>query len=434
MVTEQAGPAAEQEEQQQEEAEAAAAPGAETPADKNTTAAASGTEDSTVGEAPDTVKPTGESVSDSDAGTQDTTADDEKKAAVQKVQALIDALPETVTVENAESVGAQLEAIEAAMAELTEEQTDQLNMARYAALCAAAVALTAEQNGEHVHPICGASCTEVHENVTWTGVSELTNNMAEGNYYLTGNITLTEVWAPVNNVNLCLNGYNIEYTPVKNNTDADRYAIDVKDGVTVSLCDAHGSGTVNSTKNSWNSCVRAWLGTINLYDGVTLSAYNTGVSINAGGRFNMYGGTVTGKNWGVNVAEGYFAMHSGEISGSESYGGVYVSGYNTTEFTGSPLHCPAYVQNPVLPVPAHPEWFWRLPWCRYSPSSPGPESCISAAPVTTAIRSFAAYLHPGLPHRSCFCSTGQRLPIRLLPCQPPGILCLHLLYHTALFS
>ena len=333
VVTEQAGPAAEQEEQQQEEAEAAAAPGAETPADKNTTAAASGTEDSTVGEAPDTVKPSVESVSDSDAGTQDTTADDEKKAAVQKVQALIDALPETVTVENAESVGAQLEAIEAAMAELTEEQTDQLNMARYAALCAAAVALTAEQNGEHVHPICGASCTEVHENVTWTGVSELTNNMAEGNYYLTGNITLTEVWAPVNNVNLCLNGYNIEYTPVKNNTDADRYAIDVKDGVTVSLCDAHGSGTVNSTKNSWNSCVRAWLGTINLYDGVTLSAYNTGVSINAGGRFNMYGGTVTGKNWGVNVAEGYFAMHSGEISGSESYGGVYVSGYNTTEFT-----------------------------------------------------------------------------------------------------
>ena len=320
---------------EQKEAEAAAAPGAETPVDKSTTAAAPGTEDSTAGEAPDTVKPTGESVSDSDAGTQDTTADDEKKAAVQKVQALIDALPETVTVENAESVGAQLEAIEAAMAELTEEQTDQLNMARYAALCAAAVALTAEQSGEHVHPICGASCTddEVHGNVTWTGVSELTNNMAAGNYYLTGNITLTQVWAPVNNVNLCLNGYNIEYTPVKNNTGADGYAIDVEKGVTVSLCDAHGSGTVNSTKNSWNSCVRAWLGTINLYDGVTLSAYNTGVSINAGGRFNMYGGTVTGKNWGVDVSEGYFAMHGGEISGSESYGGVYVSGYKTTEFT-----------------------------------------------------------------------------------------------------
>ena len=100
-----AAPAAEPEEQQeadsaaeQEEAEAAAAQGEETSSDKSTT----------VGEAPDTVEPSVESVSDSDAGTQDTGADDEKKAAVQKVQALIDALPETVTVENAESVRAQL--------------------------------------------------------------------------------------------------------------------------------------------------------------------------------------------------------------------------------------------------------------------------------------------------------------------------------------
>ena len=105
--------AAEPEEQQvavpaaeQKEAEAVAALGEETPADKSTTAATPGTEDPTAGEAPDTVKSTGESISDNDAGTQDIAADDEKKAAVQKVQALIDALPDEVTVENAESVGA----------------------------------------------------------------------------------------------------------------------------------------------------------------------------------------------------------------------------------------------------------------------------------------------------------------------------------------
>ena len=46
------------------------------------------------GEAPDTVKPTGESISGNDTGTQDTGTDDEEKAAVQKVQALIDALPD----------------------------------------------------------------------------------------------------------------------------------------------------------------------------------------------------------------------------------------------------------------------------------------------------------------------------------------------------
>ena len=120
-----AAPAAEPEEQQvavpaaeQKEAEAAAAPGEETPSDKSTT----------VGEAPDTVEPSVESVSDSDAGTQDTSADDEKKAAVQKVQALIDALPDEVTVENAESVGAQLEAIDEAMESLTKEQIAELDM------------------------------------------------------------------------------------------------------------------------------------------------------------------------------------------------------------------------------------------------------------------------------------------------------------------
>ena len=132
---------AEQEEQQetdsaaeQEEAEAAAAPGEETPADKSTTAATPGTEDSTAGEAPDTVEPSVESVSDSDAGTQDTSADDEKKAAVQKVQALIDALPDEVTVENAESVGAQLEAIDEAMESLTKEQIAELDMTRLHAI------------------------------------------------------------------------------------------------------------------------------------------------------------------------------------------------------------------------------------------------------------------------------------------------------------
>lgn len=87
-----------------------------------------GTEDSTAGEAPD------KSVSDSDASTQDTSADDEKKAAVQKVQALIDALPDEVTVENAESVGAQLEAIDEAMESLTKEQIAELDMTRLHAI------------------------------------------------------------------------------------------------------------------------------------------------------------------------------------------------------------------------------------------------------------------------------------------------------------
>ena len=203
VVTEQqeqqeADSAEEQEEQQeavpvteQKKAEAAAAPGEETSSDKSTTA----------GEAPDTVDPSAESVSDNDAGTQDTGADDEKKAAVQKVQALIDALPETVTVENAESVGAQLEAIAEAMDSLTEEQIAALNMERFDAICAALNAPMTVAEGEHTHFLCGKdTCNEVGGHTetdkviftAWNDESKLPK--AVGNYYLMNDVTLSSAY------------------------------------------------------------------------------------------------------------------------------------------------------------------------------------------------------------------------------------------------
>ena len=227
---------------EQKEAEAAVAPGEETSSDKSTTAEAPGTEDSTA-----------ESVSDSDAGTQDTgAADDEKKAAVQKVQALIDALPETVTVENAESVSAQLEAIDEAMAELTEEQCEELNMTRLHAISEALNAPMTVAEGEHIHCLCGKEHHDVVNHTTdsqmtftklWMdngilkiGDTELTATVTQdkgyfdqgqnvtcyelpaGNYYLGSPITLdypiyiASYYATASaskDVKLCLNGYTI---------------------------------------------------------------------------------------------------------------------------------------------------------------------------------------------------------------------------------
>ena len=60
----------------------------------------------------------------------------------------------------------------------------------------------------HEHPLCGASCShsgDTHSDVTWTGVSTLTNGMAAGDYYLTGDVTLSTTWEPQNNIALCLN-------------------------------------------------------------------------------------------------------------------------------------------------------------------------------------------------------------------------------------
>lgn len=287
-----AAPAAEPEEQQvavpaeeQKEAEAVAAPGEETSSDKSTTAATPGTEDPTAGEAPDTVKSTGESISDNDAGTQDTSADDEKKAAVQKVQALIDALPETVTVENAESVSAQLEAIDEAMESLTEEQIAELDMTRLHAVSEAMNAPMTVAAGEHTHFLCGKdTCNRVgghtEESMTtfthklWMDGDKLMKDDAEvkesnvsnkafsgigyalstGNYYLENSITLQYPLyfgdASEKNVNLCLNGNTITA-----NGDFDAVILYRDNGhsVAFSLTDCKNTGKITHSEEK-NGC------------------------------------------------------------------------------------------------------------------------------------------------------------------------------------
>lgn len=349
---------AEQEEQQetdsaaeQEEAEAAAAPGEETPADKSTTAATPGTEDSTAGEAPDTVEPSVESVSDSDAGTQDTSADDEKKAAVQKVQALIDALPETVTVENAESVSAQLEAIDEAMAELTEEQREELDMTRLHAISEVlntpmTVPMTVAE-GQHVdHPICGATCTDEnnHSIVTeWQPIGSETELKAatEGYYYLTQDIVTTGTWEPNNNVVLCLNGHSIA-------ANGDFGVIEIKGANRqFTLCDCNSSASthyfIKSVENNltrWVPCEENTENRISVTGGVITHSVRTsdlGVKVDKNATFTMYGGTICGNKLqgsyngaGVYVHDSTFNMYGGAIRGNAASWGGGVAALGST--------------------------------------------------------------------------------------------------------
>lgn len=364
VVTEQeeqqeADSAEEQEEQQeavpvteQKEAEAAAEPGEETSSDKSTIA----------GEVPDTVKPTVDSVSDSDAGTQDTSADDEKKAAVQKVQALIDALPETVTEENAERVIEQLEAIDEAMAELTEEQREELDMTRLNAISEALNAPMTVAEGEHIHCLCGKEHHDVVNHTTdsqmtftklWMdngilkiGDTELPATVTQdkgyfdqgqnvmcyelpaGNYYLGSSITLDypiyiashyAIASASKDVKLCLNGYTIT-------ANGDFSAIvcsSVVSKTTFTLTDCQQTaGTITHAANKTGS-------------GVLLYSNGNGT------RFNMYGGSLTHntaeRGGGVNIVAngdgGIFNLYGGVISANEANdagGGVYIDGRNAT--------------------------------------------------------------------------------------------------------
>lgn len=357
-----AAPAAKPEEQQvavpvteQKEAEAAAALGEETPSDKSTTVEAPGTGDPTVGEAPDTVEPSVESVSDNDAGTQDTGADDEKKAAVQKVQALIDALPETVTVENAESVGAQLEAIDEAMAELTEEQIAELDMTRLYAISEAlntpmTVPMTVAEGKHTDHPICGATCTDggEHDTVTdWKPIgseAEL-QDATEGHYYLTQDIETTGTWKPNNNVVLCLNDHSIA-------ANGDFVVIEIDKGQ-FTLCDCNSSESMHyfttikeGMFTRWVPCKENTENCISVTGGVITHSVGTsdvGVEVDNNAIFTMYGGTICGHKQpnsyygaGVFVHNSTFNMYGGAISGNAAIwcGGVAALGSTFNMYGG----------------------------------------------------------------------------------------------------
>ena len=342
VVTEQEADSAEE----QEEAEAAAAPEAETSSDKSTTVETPGTEDSTAGEAPD------KSVSDSDASTQGTGADDEKKAAVQKVQALIDALPETVTVENAESVSAQLEAIDEAMESLTEEQREELNMTRLYAISEAlntpmTVPMTVAEGQHADHPICGATCTDGDEHGTVTDWQPIGSEAAlqaatEGYYYLTQDIETTGTWEPNNNVVLCLNGHSIA-------ANGNFGVIEIKGANRqFTLCDCKSSASthyfIKSVENNftrWVPCEKDEKDTENcipVTGGVITHSAGTsdlGVEVDNNATFTMYGGTICGHNQphsyygaGVYVHDSTFNMYGGAISGNAASwcGGVAALG------------------------------------------------------------------------------------------------------------
>ena len=357
-----AAPAAEPEEQQevdsaeeQKEAEAVAAPGEETSSDKSTTAATPDTEDSTAGEAPDTVKSTGESISDNNAGTQDTSADDEKKAAVQKVQALIDALPETVTVENAERVSEQLEAIDEAMESLTEEQREELDMTRLYAISEAmntpmTVPMTVAEGQHADHPICGAPCTDGDEHGTVTDWQPIGSEAAlqaatEGHYYLTQDIETTGTWEPNNNVVLCLNGHSIA-------ANGNFVVIKIK-GANFTLCDCNSSASthyfIESVENNltrWVPCKKDTENCIPVTGGVithSAGTSNSGVEVENKATFTMYGGTICGHKQpdnyygaGVYVYNSTFNMYGGAISGNAANrcGGVAVLGSTFNMYGG----------------------------------------------------------------------------------------------------
>ena len=268
---------------------------------------------------------------------------EESGDAVQAAQALIDALPDKVTADNADELQAQLMALDEALDALTDEQRAELDMTRYEAVCEVLSNLTAVlAGGTHEHYLCGGTeCNEKGHELEeggmttfepWTKDAVTTG----GAYYLTGDIGGFTVPDGVD-LTLCLNGHNIS-------SSYDGPTIKVEPGATFTLCDCNGSG------NGQNSRIRHSGGTNETYGIGVLVGEKTSVS--NGAVFNMYGGTISNNNayedyeqdgGGVTVDGGTFNLYGGTISnnkalsGNKVGGGVFVGNQGTFNMSGGTI-------------------------------------------------------------------------------------------------
>ena len=248
-----------------------------------------------------------------------------KEAAVLAVQALIDALPETVTADNATKIEEQLKAIDAEIEALTDEQAAKLDMTRYNAVCAALAAFALPQ-ANHTHCICGGTAAvnghdHDSDSIAWIATDSLPTSA--GNYYLTKSVS--ESWTvPTGVVNLCLNGQTISGS------------ITVGSGASLTLTDCSSD---NSGKIQGGVTVNG--GTLELYSGTITGGVEVGRHSKpaTGSSFTMYGGTISGNTdtGGVflvgttnHIDPPSFTMHGGTISDNTAGasdgggGGVYV--------------------------------------------------------------------------------------------------------------
>ena len=275
------------------------------------------------------------------------------------VQALIDALPEaeTISEDNAADVEVQLEAIDEAKVQLSDEDFAVLDFTRYDAAVAALMALSGEPDtafapqtaNDHTHCYCGGSITAgdhaSHSDVTytaWDGTSSITYTNNTAYVYLTENATLSgHLTVDGKTLYLCLNGKTL----ASNGTAK----IQVKNGGRLVLCDCQGGGTFKgATQNVWGgACIYLYTSTLDMFGGKLTGGKVTG---NGGGGaialddqqciFNMYGGEISGnngKNYGgaifrkfnanmPNTTGGTFNMYGGTIKNNTAKnGGAFFS-------------------------------------------------------------------------------------------------------------
>ena len=280
------------------------------------------------------------------------TSDDAPVITAADVQALINALPESETIgaDNAADVKTQLEAIDEAKVQLSDEDFAVLDFTRYDAAATILMVLSGEPGAtfvpqaasSHTHCICGGENTvgghtthQAADYQPWNGSDAISYTDGKAYVYLTDNATInSNLVVDGTTLYLCLNGK--EYA--SNGTNK----IQVKNSGHLVLCDCGESGVIKCATNGWGGMgIYIYTGTVDIFGGKFTGGSVTGKG--GGGAIalednsstlNIYGGEISGNNGngkgGAIYAKsgGTINMYGGRIAQNEAYrgGGLCLAG------------------------------------------------------------------------------------------------------------
>ena len=164
------------------------------------------------------------------------------------------------------------------------------------------------------HPICGASCDHEdasHNDPAWQQWSTSSGyTLTGGSYYLTGTVTLSQPITVTGDVNFCLNGNTIK-------TSGSSSPFQVESGGSLTICDCKGTGQLTG-----------------------------GIAAN-GGQISIYGGTISGGAYAVDLGGSAKLTLAGspDLSGTKAALKLYTKSGTTlenaavdaTDYTGGSL-------------------------------------------------------------------------------------------------
>jgi len=281
------------------------------------------------------------------------TSDDAPVITAADVQALINALPESETIgaDNAADVKAQLEAIDEAKVQLSDEDFAVLDFTRYDAAATILMVLSGEPGAtfvpqaasSHTHCICGGENTvgghtthQAADYQPWNGSDAISYTDGKAYVYLTDNATInSNLVVDGTTLYLCLNGK--EYA--SNGTNK----IQVKNSGHLVLCDCGESGVIKCATNGWGGMgIYIYTGTVDIFGGKFTGGSVTGKG--GGGAIalednsstlNIYGGEISGNN-GNGKGGGTINMYGGRIAQNKAYrgGGLCLNGSGTLNMYG----------------------------------------------------------------------------------------------------